>query len=276
MNEPSLIEAASPISWREPESRQRAQVTMLHALAARLNSCTRLDEIGEAVTAELGNLIKYHNCRVYLLEPDGVSLTPIAFRGELSEYQGETAEALVTTVGTGITGHVAASQESYYAPNAGVDAHAVNIPGTKDLDESMLAAPMIFGERLTGVVVLSKLGIGQFDGEDMRVLEIVASHAAVALENARGRGDIERALQAEREAIRRLQTLDEMKDTFLQAVSHDLRTPLTAVMGLALTLEREDIQLSDDERRDLSRRLAANARKLDRLLRSDSVGRRIE
>jgi K+-sensing histidine kinase KdpD len=248
------------------ESRQRAQVRMLHALAGRLNTSAQIEQIGEAVTSELGSLIDYHNCRVYLLEPNGVALVPIAFKGDLTEYQGETFEALVTTVGTGITGHVAAVLQSHYAPNARTDEYGVTIPGTPELDESVLAAPMVFGERLTGVVVLSKLGVDQFDGEDLRVLEIVASHAAVAVENARSRAELERALHAEREATRRLQGLDEMKDTFLQAVSHDLRTPLTAVMGIALTLEREELALSAEDRRDLNSRLASNARKLDRLL----------
>jgi len=32
---------------------------------------------------------------------------------------------------------------------------------------------------------LSKLGIDQFDGSDLRLLEVLASHAAVAFENAR-------------------------------------------------------------------------------------------
>ena len=48
--------------------------------------------------------------------------------------------------------------------------------------------------------------------------------------------DLERALEVEREAAIRLRALDEMKDTFLQAVSHDLRTPLAAILGLATTL----------------------------------------
>ena len=47
-----------------------------------------------------------------------------------------------------------------------------------------------------------------------------------------------RALVVEREATQRLRSLDEMKNTFLQAVSHDLRTPLAAILGLAITLER--------------------------------------
>jgi signal transduction histidine kinase len=71
--------------------------------------------------------------------------------------------------------------------------------------------------------------------------------------------------QREREAAERLRALDEMKNTFLAAVSHELRSPLTSILGLALTLERSD--MPDEDRNDLLERLAANARKLDRLLK---------
>jgi K+-sensing histidine kinase KdpD len=57
-----------------------------------------------------------------------------------------------------------------------------------------------------------------------------------------------------------------MKNTFLQAVSHDLRTPLAAILGLAVTLERSDLDLEVDETRDLAKRIATNARKLDRMV----------
>ena len=57
-----------------------------------------------------------------------------------------------------------------------------------------------------------------------------------------------------------------MKNTFLQAVSHDLRTPLAAILGLAITLERGDVHLEEDDARDLARRIAENARRLDRLV----------
>jgi PAS domain S-box-containing protein len=69
----------------------------------------------------------------------------------------------------------------------------------------------------------------------------------------------------EREAAERLRALDEMKNTFLAAVSHELRSPLTSILGLALTLEQQE--LPPDDARDLNHRLAQNARKLDRLLR---------
>jgi PAS domain S-box-containing protein len=77
---------------------------------------------------------------------------------------------------------------------------------------------------------------------------------------------LSRALEVEREAATRLRALDEMKNTFLQAVSHDLRTPLAAILGLAITLERGDVQLEATDAQDLARRIADNARRLDRLV----------
>ncbi len=72
--------------------------------------------------------------------------------------------------------------------------------------------------------------------------------------------------QREREAAERLRALDEMKNTFLAAVSHELRSPLTSILGLSLTLERTP-EIGPEDREDLLARLSANARKLDRLLK---------
>jgi PAS domain S-box-containing protein len=74
------------------------------------------------------------------------------------------------------------------------------------------------------------------------------------------------AYDKEREAVERLQQVDEMKNAFLSAVSHELRTPLSSVLGYALTLKQEELDLPPEERRELLDRLAANAQKLQRLL----------
>ena len=74
------------------------------------------------------------------------------------------------------------------------------------------------------------------------------------------------ALDRERAAAEHLRTLDELKSGFLQAVSHDLRTPLASVLGISLTLQRGRGQLGPADTDDLLGRLTANARKLDRIL----------
>jgi PAS domain S-box-containing protein len=68
----------------------------------------------------------------------------------------------------------------------------------------------------------------------------------------------------EREAVRQLQALHEMKNAFLAAVSHELRTPLTSVLGIALTLRHQSFPPAEEQ--DLLERLSSNARKLERLL----------
>jgi signal transduction histidine kinase len=74
------------------------------------------------------------------------------------------------------------------------------------------------------------------------------------------------AFRREREAAQQLRALDDMKNTFLEAVSHDLRTPLTSILGSAITLEQANMDLPQEDAVDLVRRIATNARKLERLL----------
>src|SRR3712207_596984 len=112
-----MVDVHTSLTGIEPplELRSVAQLRFLHALALRLNALDDAEAIGEAITSELRSLIDYHNCRVYLLERDGVTLWPIVFRGSLGEYEDETIEELVTVVGEGVTGHAAETGETYYA-----------------------------------------------------------------------------------------------------------------------------------------------------------------
>jgi K+-sensing histidine kinase KdpD len=74
------------------------------------------------------------------------------------------------------------------------------------------------------------------------------------------------ALETEKDASARLRALQEMQNSFLQAVSHDLRTPLTSILAGSLTLARDDGAIGPSESKELLGRMAANARKLHRLL----------
>ena len=192
-----MVEASNRIGGTVEghELRSVAQLRMLHALATRLNALDDVAAIGEAITTELKTLIDYHNCRIYLLLEDGLTLWPITFRGELTEYESETPEELVTLVGEGITGYAAITGQTYYAPDALHDERGLQIEGTDEIDESLLAVPLKVGDKVTGVIVLSNLGTNQFEEDDQRVLEVLASHASVAYENAS-------LLQKEREAAK--------------------------------------------------------------------------
>jgi len=172
----------SPTS-RGGDIRSIAHLKMLHGVSSKLSRLLEVDEIGVTITDELRQLIDYHNCRVFLREGD--DLRPVAFRGDLTETSGSAFEALATRVGVGVTGHVAATGEPFLtgdAANCGIGHH---IDGTARIEESLLAVPLRYGPSVIGVLVISKLGLDQFDADDLRLLEVLAGHASVALANAR-------------------------------------------------------------------------------------------
>jgi diguanylate cyclase (GGDEF)-like protein len=162
--------------------RSVAHMKMLQSLGGKLNRLNDVKQIGNVIATELRALIDYHNCRVSLVEGDDV--IPIAFVGQFTSETLEPMEILACKVGEGITGRVAQTGDSLLIADAANCEFARILPGTDSIDESQVVVPLRFGTRVIGVVVISKLGLNQFDEDDVRLLEVLAGHAAVALENA--------------------------------------------------------------------------------------------
>jgi PAS domain S-box-containing protein len=86
-------------------------------------------------------------------------------------------------------------------------------------------------------------------------------------ESKQANDDLARALELERQASEDMRRADEIKTTFLTAVSHDIRTPLSAILGNALTLEEGDrLGITEEERKQLIHSLAAKARRLNTIV----------
>jgi diguanylate cyclase (GGDEF)-like protein len=187
--------------------RSIAHLKMLQSLSNKLNRLTAVRDIGDVITSELRLLIDYYNCRVSVIEEDAI--IPIAFRGDLLSRSGEHLEFPVGKIGEGITGRCAETGESLLIRNTLECEFAVLIPGTELHEESMIAVPLTYGSRVIGTIVVSKLGVDQFDEDDLRLLEVLAGHAAVGLENAR-------LYEAQRREAEHLKALLE----FTVAISH--------------------------------------------------------
>ncbi len=177
-DEDSMERPASHSSVREV-----AHLKMLQSLAGKLNRLNEVAAIGDAIAAELRTLIDYHNCRVFVL--DGAELVPVAFRGEFATRGGEAPKLIPVPLGFGVTGTAASTGQSLLLNDAANAEFAQQVEGTEKIDESVIATPLRYGSRVIGVILISKLGLDQFDEDDVRLLEVLAGHASVALENAR-------------------------------------------------------------------------------------------
>src|SRR4051794_19581725 len=208
------------------------QLQSIHQFGARLTRLRTVREIGQTICSELNQLIPCHNIRVYRVE--GQECVPVAWRGDVGEYDTEDGEQLRISVGQGITGWVARHGIAQNVADAVADTRAQTIPGTDDsLDESLLVAPMLFDNEVIGVIVLAKLGLNQFGPDDLRVLEIYASSAAQAVANAdateRLREQSEtlmRQLNSQRELLRVTQSILTTLDTqtLLEEIADRLQT----------------------------------------------------
>ncbi|MFL5942129.1 MAG: diguanylate cyclase [Gaiellaceae bacterium] len=164
--------------------RSIAHLKMLQSLTGKLNRLNDVREIGDAIAAELRSLVDYHNCRVFV--SDGDELVPVSFLGELtSTVESLSLDLLRTRIGVGITGRCAELGESIAVADAANCEFGRQIEGTEAIEESLVAVPLRYGTRVVGVIVVSQLGLNQFDEDDVRLLEVLAGHAAVAVENAR-------------------------------------------------------------------------------------------
>ncbi len=215
---------------RSAEARRSAQLAMLQHAARRMTGSLTAEDVGRAVVEETRRVIDYHNARVYLLErPD--DLVAVAFEGRVGAYDTVDLEILRTKVGTGFTGWVAQQRTPIRVDDAEGDPRGVTIPGTEPVEESMLVVPMQTDDLLVGVVTLSKLGLHQFDDQDLRLLMTLADQAATAFTRARHLADADRLTAELRQLLEMSSALSRSLDP--AAVADLIAMHLAGAVGAA-------------------------------------------
>lgn len=110
-----------------------------------------------------------------------------------------------------------------------------------------------------GVVVCHSLSPRGWSDSDIALLEAAAREVSVALHHAR-------LYEAAVDTADELRELDQLRSDFISMVSHELRSPMTVVGGIAHLLEWRRDKLSNDEMDELLQSLGREARRLTRLV----------
>jgi signal transduction histidine kinase len=120
---------------------------------------------------------------------------------------------------------------------------------------TIIAAPVTTDSRRLGVLAIYADRSPIFVEDDLWLLELLADQTAVVLEA--------RELTAHLSEIRAREAATRLKEEFLSAAAHDLRTPLTVVLGQAELLERR-LQRNPEARVDAAgvARMTREARRL--------------
>ena len=145
--------------------------------------------------------------------------------------------------------------------------------------------PIVFEHEPLGVLAVgARARTVHLSDAFLRLMRMVAHGLAIALANATLRADLEDRVRARTEELARerdrlakaneklskaiddLRNLDRVKGTFLNAVSHDLRIPLTGILGYAEFLEDEVGGHLSDQQQDFARQITHEAYRMTGLL----------
>ena len=223
---------------RDATERWVTQLEAVQRAASRMSGRPTVEAVAEAIADETRAIAEYHNCRVYLVEPND-DLTPVIAAGRIGYYEKIPLELLRTRVGEGFAGWVAQHGTPLLIPDANADPRGQTIPGTDDVDESMLIVPMHYDDRVIGVIALSKLGLRQFDIGHLRLLSILADHAATAVESAR-------ALSRAQGLTVELRTLAEMSSALSESLDpREVADLVARYMGQAFGVDECAISFWD-------------------------------
>ncbi len=95
-------------------------------------------------------------------------------------------------------------------------------------------------------------------GDEVQTVDAVLDQGAVALERINFASDAAR--------VEALTQTEKLRTALLSSVSHDLRTPLTTILGAATSLRRDNERIAPDDRRALLDAIEDEARRLDRFV----------
>jgi two-component system sensor histidine kinase KdpD len=218
-------------------ARQRARTTEdLYLFSKKLAGTGTLDDVLWATAFQLASMLKV---RVVLLLPE---------EGTIAVKAGYPPDDTLDDA------DIAAARwawEHNHAAGRGAD----TLPGAK-----RLYVPLRTGRTAVGVIGLDS---DRRDGplltpEQQRLLDALADQAALAIERVQLVADVDRAkLAAE---------ADRLRSALLTSISHDLKTPLAAILGAAGTLRDYLSSMTEEDRIDLLSTVVDESERLNRFI----------
>ncbi|MEM7119103.1 MAG: GAF domain-containing sensor histidine kinase [Chloroflexota bacterium] len=228
---------------------QTRQLAALHEAAIAIASEFKLDKVLQRIVDAARDLVSVEYAALGVTDGSGFFQTFI--------HSGMDAEAIakiphIMPKGLGILGAVVHSQRVVRLPDIEQDERAIGLPAGHPPMHSFLGVPIVAGGQVLGNLYLTNKQEGDaFSEADQRLVEMLAAHAAVAIQNAQLY-----------EEVSRLAVLDER--TRIGMDLHD--GVIQSIYAVGLTLEAARYSL-DDKPEDSKKLLAVAAEGLDDAIR---------
>ena len=246
---------------------RREQLDELYAISATIGLGGTLAEIVPKLMSRIVESLDARVGLVFLFRPDHDDLeliSPLWVAGRTVRAEGYR----VALTDRGIVQRVFTSGEPLVSNEPLSTAEGDPLLG--ELGTTRLAAvSMAVDGRPIGVLVVADKSGGDFEDTDIARLKSLAGPAALVM-NQMDRYD------TAQETGQKMAEIAQLKSDFVSVVSHELRSPLTSIIGSLHTLLRPELELDSDTGRELVETAARQADRLRTLIEDLLVASRLD
>ena len=125
--------------------------------------------------------------------------------------------------------------------------------------ESVLVVPLSTGPKPIGILKAVNADRGYFDQQDLRFTSILGTRVASVIEGSLAR-------QRERQLMNQLREADRTKSDFVSMLAHELRGPMTTVMGFGYTLRDQSDALPEEKKKEIVGIIVRETERLSRMV----------
>jgi signal transduction histidine kinase len=204
--------------------------------ARALGSSLALDEAFGAFIRELRGLIPFDRTAIILFEEGHVRVMATAGIGHDEVLR--PGEALPPGA---LIEEVLRTGETVYRRDMSDHLYPEEVTLTSLGLHSRVAAPLLLGARPIGMIAILRMRPDSFGPDEIELATLLGRLVATAVQNIR-------AYESQRETVDELRRLSALRADFVSLVSHELRSPMAAVIGAARTLQVRWRELSPDQR----------------------------
>jgi two-component system, OmpR family, sensor histidine kinase KdpD len=217
----------------EAARERAAEIDRLAALGAETLNVGRAEDALTAIVAVIRSSLRLDGCAVYTADPRTGVVHLASQSGTTFERVGDRDGLVDWVVSEG--GGASAVEQIDGTSRLGITTGGPSESIGDIANARALLRPLQVRGTTVGVLRIVAASGLSFTSAQLRVLDALSYYAALGVERVR------LAAEAERAAV--LQEAHRAKDAVLASVSHDLRTPLTSIKGLA-----HEIATGGDER----------------------------
>jgi len=224
-------------SFRDELGRRADLLDAANRCARALSSSLDLDEAFGSFIRELRGLVPFD--RVGILLVDGGTAQVIANAGAHVDDIFPTGSRM-DLPGT-LIGEIVESGQPAYREDMADRRYAEERSLVAAGMRARVAAPLYAGTHVVGALSLLRREPSSFRPHELELVTLLGRLVASAVQNIR-------AYEGERRTVEELRRLSALRADFVSLVSHELRSPMAAVIGAARTLQQRWRELQPDQR----------------------------